>query len=65
MLCYKDRTYCRFYKVCRDGKDCSQALKPEIEKAASMTHYRICQFATKPDCFVPIVIEKQLELELN
>jgi hypothetical protein len=59
MICYRDRTFCPFWKDCADGKDCTRALTDEIIAAArvwwksfsSKDEAPICQFAEKPECW--------------
>ena len=56
MICYRDMTFCPFYKEC--GDVCNRALTPEVEKGAELWWKSfksddpapICQFAEKPDC---------------
>ena len=56
MICYKDMTFCSFYKECSKGKDCSRALTEEVIKDAQEwwgnPEAPICQFMEKPDCFI-------------
>ena len=49
MICYKDMTFCSYYKEC-ERKDCVRALTPEVVQAAEKFGLPICQFAEKPDC---------------
>lgn len=51
MICYKDRTYCSFYKVCNDGDACLRALTPEVDKAAKEFGLPISYFVEKPTCY--------------
>lgn len=51
MLCYKDMTFCKFYKTCKAGKKCGRALTPEIQKASEDFGLPICMFTEKPDCY--------------
>ena len=50
MICFRDMTFCSFYKECAETK-CHRALTPEIKHAAERTGLGICQFAEKPECF--------------
>lgn len=58
MICYKDMTFCPFYKSCKISRDCSRPLTPEVIRLAK--HWwggedaPICQFTEKPDCFESI-----------
>jgi len=49
MLCYKDMTFCSYYKECKD-KDCIRALTPEVEESARKFGLPISHFAERPDC---------------
>ena len=62
MMCYRDMTFCTFYKNCADAKDCHRPLTPEVEKAADewFKSWRkgdddqgapICMFSEKPECW--------------
>ena len=53
MLCYKDMTFCTFYKKCDAGSNCSRALTQEVRKEANewSENIGIAQFAEKPECF--------------
>lgn len=53
MLCYRDMTFCTYYKECKDGKDCRRALTDEVQKAAEawMKEPPISIFGDKPECF--------------
>ena len=41
MMCYRDRTYCSFWKECRLGSECPRALTTEVEKAAEKLALRV------------------------
>lgn len=34
MMCYKDRTFCPFYKICAKGSRCHSALTEQVHKDA-------------------------------
>lgn len=53
MMCYKDMTFCSYWKECIKGKECSRALTPEVIDAAKkwMKEAPICQFVNRPTCF--------------
>ena len=52
MMCFRDMTFCGFYKECKDGEECHRALTEEVEYAAKRTGLWISQFADKPaECF--------------
>jgi hypothetical protein len=56
MICYKDMTFCPFYKECKDGSECPRAVTIEIKNDAKkwLNVYPplICQYTDKPNCFV-------------
>lgn len=51
MYCYKDRTFCTYYKECEDGDKCGRALSDEDINIAYREKMPISTFAEKPDCF--------------
>jgi len=54
MICYKDKTYCRFEDCKNFGDkkgDCDRSLTKEVEKEAEKFGLLICSFAERPDCF--------------
>ncbi|MCK5236492.1 MAG: hypothetical protein KAR06_05840 [Deltaproteobacteria bacterium] len=53
MMCYRDMTFCEFYKECSDGEGCYRALTEEVIKKAEawMKDAPICTFVDKPKCF--------------
>jgi len=51
MLCFRDRTYCSYYKNCKDGMFCKRALTQDVKVVAEKVNIPICQFLEKPDCF--------------
>ena len=51
MICYRDKTYCSYYKDCAHGDSCHRALTPEVVDAAERMELPICQFAERPKCF--------------
>ena len=50
MLSYKDITFCKYYKTCKDGKMCLRALTENIKETAKSLELLICEFSEKPDC---------------
>lgn len=56
MLCYKEMTFCTFFKECADGQGCSRALTDEVREAAKrwMKDGPIAQWVKPPECFVKI-----------
>ena len=55
MICYKDKTFCPFYKACKESKQCGRALTDDVIKAAhawwGSDEAPICVYGEKPDCF--------------
>lgn len=56
MICYADKTFCSFYKECKNP--CARALTEAIIERATIwskqyhpTDLLICQFIDKPECF--------------
>ena len=60
MFCYRDMTFCSFYKECVDAKDCHRKLTPEVIEAAEkwMKNAPIVQFTDKPECFIEKNVKK-------
>jgi hypothetical protein len=67
MICYRDKTFCTYYRDCIHGNGCGCALTREIWDSAQdwWTNFMrdlkqhgkapICQYAEKPDCHVQAV----------
>ena len=51
MLCYRDMTFCPYWKKCAGGKGCFRALTKEVKAKSILIGLPICQFADKPDCY--------------
>lgn len=59
MICYKDMTFCTFYKDCVKKGGCPRLLTPEVIALAEKWwgnskagfSVPICQFVKKPDCW--------------
>jgi len=56
MICYRDRTYCPYFMICRDGYKCDRALTDKIQKDAEKWWGKpgapICVYSEFPSCFV-------------
>jgi hypothetical protein len=62
MICYRDKTFCTYYRDCMHGSDCGRALTRKVWEDAQdwWTGFMlklnvhgeapICQFAEKPEC---------------
>lgn len=55
IICYRDMTFCPFYKDCKSNIDCHRALTPEVLKAAKEYGLGVDQFSDLPECFEPRV----------
>lgn len=55
MICYKDKTFCPFYKECLKGQECDRALTEGVKESAKAwwgtEDAPISMFMDKPDCF--------------
>lgn len=57
MLCYRDMTFCNFYKDCKEGNTCNKALTDKVKLEAeqwwrSFSPPPIATYIDKPDCFI-------------
>ena len=58
MLCYRDKTWCPFYKSCSHGESCHDALTPTIMAQAIKWWGNpkevppISSYTEKPKCWV-------------
>ena len=57
MLCYKDKTFCPFWKDCIDSPGCDRAFTPKVEVQAQiwwgLTNgpAPVSLYADTPDCY--------------
>lgn len=51
MICYKDRTYCPFFTVCKGGFKCDRALTFKIKMDAKRAELPIEMYTDYPDCY--------------
>lgn len=51
MMCYRDRTYCDFYRDCADGGSCSRALTPGVQQMAEDAEMWVCRYTDRPSCY--------------
>ena len=51
MMCYRDRTYCGYWRECANGRICAAALTSEVMDMAEREGLPICQYAERPECF--------------
>ncbi len=53
MICYKDRTYCQYYMLCKNRTTCTTPpLTEDVQKAAIESGLSICVYKDFPDCFI-------------
>lgn len=50
-MTYKDMTFCKFYKECKNGDSCRRALTDEVVRKADELELMISRFVNKPKCF--------------
>ena len=51
MICYRDMTFCGFYKDCKLSRRCSRALTKKVLTQATRFGLPVCQFKDKPNCW--------------
>ena len=55
MICYRDMTFCTYYKDCMEAGHCDRPLTPEIRIEADawwgQAGAPIAVYAEKPDCW--------------
>ena len=53
-LCYKDKTFCPFWALCKQGHDCSRACTEQTVREAEEFGLPIAVYSEFPDgCFIP------------
>lgn len=54
MICYKDVTFCEFFKTCKEyfDKGCKVALTERHVEQAAEIGLPVCQYVDKPVCYV-------------
>lgn len=50
MMCYKDMTFCTFYKDCKHASKCFRPLTPEVERRAMASEMPIARYSAQPSC---------------
>lgn len=60
MICYGDRTFCKFYEECKYGEGCERALTVNVMQEAYDCGLPVCQFMEKPECFKEACNEKTI-----
>ncbi len=58
MVCYRDMTFCPYYKECA-VKDCLRASAPEVWDGAREIGLPISEFIEKPKCFEGLPNDKK------
>lgn len=55
MMCYRDMTFCDFWRECDVGDHCASALTDRVRAGARAWWGKddapICKFAERPTCF--------------
>lgn len=51
MICYKDMTFCGFWKECKGGQSCERALKDTVLIEARKLNLLVARFMIYPNCF--------------
>lgn len=58
MLCYRDKTFCKYYVHCKHGNTCDRALTPMVKLKASVWWGKknppIAIFTEEPECYEEI-----------
>ena len=52
MNCYKGKTYCQFYLLCKNKNCTTPPLTEEVKEAAIRASMNICVYNDFPDCFI-------------
>jgi hypothetical protein len=50
-LCYRDMTFCPYWRDCADAAECHRPLTDEVAEAAKRFGLPISQFSQKPPCW--------------
>ncbi len=57
MICYKDKIWCPYWMLCKNGHGCDRAYTPDVQKAAEQwwggKNAPVQMYGSFPDCFVP------------
>ena len=51
MICYRDRSFCPFYKTCLYGFDCDRALTPKLRAEAHAFGLPVDIMGCIPECW--------------
>jgi len=52
MICYRDKTFCPFWKDCESGEKCKIKFTEQIEKDAEEFGLPVMVYTEKPECFI-------------
>ena len=55
MMCYRDTTFCKFYKDCTGAKFCGRKLTAAVRQSAVSFGLPIMEYSNKPHCHKEIV----------
>lgn len=51
MMCYRDMTFCDYYKQCKEGNTCHRAMTYKVKEGAIKAGLNIAAFTEIPECF--------------
>lgn len=54
MICWKDMTFCSFWRECANAADCRRALTDDVVLDAQRHGLPVATFVEKPECFEQI-----------
>lgn len=60
MICYRDKTFCNSFIICKNGYNCNRALTAEIREQALKSGLHLSVYIDLPECFKPW-FEKSLD----
>ena len=54
MLCYRDMTFCDFWRTCLNAEGCSRKLTEKARMAAAEMNIPLCTYVSPPkECYLP------------
>lgn len=60
MICYRDMTFCPFFRDCNKANECHRPLTEEVKLDAQAKGLPIAQFSAKPSCHEPLPPHQEL-----
>lgn len=55
MMCYMDKTFCKYYSNCKEGHKCDKAFTPGVKRHATQCGMYVSQYVAKPDCYRNVI----------